>query len=256
MERHPISVTLLANAGLLISYRGTTLLLDGIFGREGNPFSPLPAGCWDRMCKGQAPFAQIDYLLFTHFHPDHFSPEMTMRDLGSRQVKGLFFPDDPSPRVQALKTFLRNRGTPCVLLSHRTDHAAVQIEPHLGVRAFVTQHLGPEFYGVPHVCYLISFDDRQVLFTADADYVHEDFRQVAGERLEAVFLNPLFYQALSDPRLFHSSLPAATLCVYHLPYPEDDHMSMHAMLRKKLTERQAGGPRVLPLTEPYQKLVL
>ena len=44
MERFPIRVTLLANAGVLIRYRGVSLLLDGIFGQKDNPFSPLPEG--------------------------------------------------------------------------------------------------------------------------------------------------------------------------------------------------------------------
>ena len=56
MEHFPISVTLLANAGVCIGYRGMTLLLDGIFGREGNPFSPLPADCRQKMCRGEPPF--------------------------------------------------------------------------------------------------------------------------------------------------------------------------------------------------------
>ena len=37
MERFPIRVTLLANAGVLIRYRGVSLLLDGIFGQKDNP---------------------------------------------------------------------------------------------------------------------------------------------------------------------------------------------------------------------------
>lgn len=44
MEHFPISVTLLANAGVCIGYRGMTLLLDGIFGREGNPLQPTACG--------------------------------------------------------------------------------------------------------------------------------------------------------------------------------------------------------------------
>ena len=45
MDRYPIRVTLLANAGVLIRYRDTALLLDGLFGRKDNPFSLLPPGC-------------------------------------------------------------------------------------------------------------------------------------------------------------------------------------------------------------------
>ena len=36
MERFPIRVTLLANDGVLIRYRGVSLLLDGIFGSDGS----------------------------------------------------------------------------------------------------------------------------------------------------------------------------------------------------------------------------
>ena len=99
MEHFPISVTLLANAGVCIGYRGMTLLLDGIFGREGNPFSPLPADCRQKMCRGEPPFEKLDCLLFTHFHPDHFSPEMTMQIVGSRPVRALFFPEDEAEPV-------------------------------------------------------------------------------------------------------------------------------------------------------------
>ena len=36
-----LRVTLIANAGLLLEYQGITLMLDGIYGKEGHPFSNL-----------------------------------------------------------------------------------------------------------------------------------------------------------------------------------------------------------------------
>ena len=192
MEHFPISVTLLANAGVCIGYRGMTLLLDGIFGREGNPFSPLPADCRQKMCRGEPPFEKLDCLLFTHFHPDHFSPEMTMQIVGSRPVRALFFPEDEAEPVQELAYFLRRRDIPFVQLSHTTDHTVWRLGEHIRLQAFRTQHLGQEFYEVPHVCYRISFDGREVLFTADTDYLHETLAQISGTALEAAFVNPLF----------------------------------------------------------------
>ena len=54
MDRYPIRVTLLANAGELIRYQDTALLLDGLFGRKDNPFSLLPPGCRVRTRFGRA----------------------------------------------------------------------------------------------------------------------------------------------------------------------------------------------------------
>lgn len=256
MERFPISVTLLANAGVYISYRGTAILLDGIFGREGNPFSTLPAGCWQKMCRGEPPFEQLDCLLFTHFHPDHFSPEMTMELVGSRPVKALFFPADGAPQVQALEYFLRRREIPFARLTHETEHAVWQLGEHIRLRAFRTQHLGKEFYEVPHVCYRISFDGREVLFTADTDYLHETLAQVDGVPLEAAFVNPLFFQALFDKHLFHGTLEAKHICVYHIPFRADDRMHMRESVRRRLVAPGAENLRVLPLSEPYERIEL
>lgn len=256
MERFPISITLLANAGVRISYRGMTLLLDGVFGQEGNPFSPLPAGCWEKMCHGEPPFEQLDCLLFTHFHPDHFSPEMTMELMRNRAVKALFFPEDGAPQVQDLEHFLQRRKIPCASLSQRTDHAVWQIGDHIRLQAFRTQHLGPEFYAVPHVCYRIAFDGREVLFTADTDYLHETLTQVDGVPLEAAFVNPLFFQALFHKRLFHGTLAAKHICVYHIPFRGDDRMHMRESVRRQLSAPEGERLRVLPLSEPYERIEL
>ena len=44
-----LRITLIANAGLLMTYRGTTLMVDGIYGREGHPFSNLSPEVWREM---------------------------------------------------------------------------------------------------------------------------------------------------------------------------------------------------------------
>ena len=203
MERHPIRVTLLANAGVLLQYRGTSLLLDGVFGKNGNPFSVLPGGCWDALLREEPPFEHLDYLLFSHYHPDHFAPRMVQELLEHRAVKGLFYPED-----------------------------------------------------VPHVCYLLRFDERRVLFTADSDYLHEDFLRLADTPLDAVFLNPLFYQAYYDRRLFHGHFDTDTLCVYHVPFREDDRMHMRDMAWRMPRAAAEEHLRVLPLTEPMQQIEL
>ena len=85
-----LRIILIANAGLLLTYRGTTLMIDGIYGREGHPFSNLSPEVWREMLGSEDRFQKVDYLLFTHAHPDHFSPEMTGEFLRHRDVKGLF----------------------------------------------------------------------------------------------------------------------------------------------------------------------
>ncbi len=251
-----LRVTLVANAGLLLEYDGTTLLLDAIYGREGHPFSNLTDAVWESLLDGGHPFERIDYLLFTHAHPDHFSPEMTLEFLRRRRVKGVFLPDTHSVRESGLVSFLWQSGTPAVPLSDATDHASYRIEPHIEVRSFRTKHLDAAFEHVRHFCYLLTFGEKRVLITADADYVHEDFACLGDTHLRSVFVNPLFFSALRTGRFFRGTLDAETVCVYHIPFRDDDVNGMRGRLAHAYERWGKGRPPAFLLSEPFERLTL
>ncbi len=242
--------TLVANAGLLLEYGGVTLLLDGIFGPEGHPFSTLMPEAREGMLRGEPPFQRIDYLLFTHLHPDHFSPEMTGEFLRRRRVKGLFLPDGSTAAMDRLKKQVEADRTPCVLLSGQTDHASYRIEPGLTVQAFSTLHLDRKYHGIPHFCYLLTFGEKRALFTADVDYTEETFENLRGVRLRAVFVNPLFFNVLRHDRFFRGHLDAERIVIYHVPFSGEDELRMRPALARDLVawppERQEADVLCLP----------
>lgn len=250
-----LRVTLVCNAGILLEYQGITMLMDGIYGPEGHPFSNLSAATWQQMLRGEGRFSKVDYLLFTHAHPDHFSPAMTQEYLENRSVKGVFKPGADTPGT-SLDTFLQTRQIPYVDLSRRTDRAVFRIEPQLTVRAFTTQHLDRKFWGVRHVCYLLSFGEKHVLFTADVDYMSASFEPVQHLPLRAAFLNPLFFRAFHNPKFFQGELKAEIYCVYHVPFQKDDTMHMRYMLQKDLALWPPEDGQAVALTEPWQQVAL
>lgn len=65
-----------------------------------------------------------------------------------------------------------------------------------------------------------------------------------------------FSRQLFDKRLFHGALEAKCICVYHIPFREDDRMHMRESVRRRLTAPGAEHLRVLPLSEPYQRIKL
>lgn len=251
-----LHVTLIANAGLLLEYQGTVLMLDGIYGREGHPFSNLRPEVWQRMLTGDVPFNKVDYLLFTHAHPDHFSPEMTMEYLKHRKVKGMFVPQTASVFSSGLAAYLREHHTPCVLLSSQTDHAAYRVEPGITVQAFQTKHLDKKFEHVEHFCYLIRFGEKNVLFTADVDYTTEDFHAIESIPLRAVFVNPLFFSELRRGRFFHGRLHAKSVCIYHVPFSGDDSMRMRPVLAHEMVEWPPQKPESIVLCDSFQQIDL
>lgn len=250
-----LHVTLLANAGLLLRYGGVTLLLDGIYGSEGHPFSTLPPQTREKLFAGQPPFDKIDYLLFTHAHPDHFSPGLTLGYLKQRRVKGVFLPETRAVCESGLADFLRDSAIPAVFLSGATDRAAYRIEPGITVRAFRTLHLDKLYQHVKHFCYLLSFGEKNVLFCADIDYTQETLAQVAGRPLRAAFVNPLFFSELRRRRFFRGALEAESICIYHVPFSGEDPMGMRPRLANDIV-RFDSAQDVRVLSEPMQETEL
>lgn len=251
-----LRVTLVANAGLLLEYNGTTLLLDGIYGTEGHPFSNLSPQIWQDMKAGRPPFHKVDALLFTHGHPDHFSPEMALEYLRCRPVKGLFAPHTSRVEASGLTAFLKERNIPCVWLSEETERTGFRITPDITVRAFQTRHLDKQFEKVRHFCYLITFGDKNVLFTGDVDYVNEDLSRLKNVRLDAAFINPLFFSVLCHGKFFRGRLEAQHILVYHVPFKQDDTMGMLTGLERNLARWPENRGKVTALGEPFQQVFL
>ena len=251
-----LRVKLVANAGLLLEYQGTTMLVDGIFGSEAHAFSNFSPEVWQQMLRGEPPFQKIDYLLFTHAHTDHFSPEMTLTYLKQRPVKGLFLPDTPEISESGLTAWLQEKKIPCALLSQRTDRAVFRPEPGILVRALCTRHRDKKFEHVQHLCYLLTFGEKNVLITADLDYTTETLQQIEDIPLHAAFINPLFFSVLRRKRFFKGELHAEHLCIYHVPFAEDDHLNMRPILQRDLEQWESTRGRVIALTEPLQEILL
>ena len=251
-----LTVTLVANAGLVLEYCGTKLLVDAVYGPENHPFSNVSAEMWQKMKAGEGIFKNVDALLFTHAHPDHFSPRMTMEYLEHQRVKGIFLPQTRSVRDCGLPEFLEERSIPAVFLSEETDRTGWKVAKNITVRAFSTLHLDKKYHHVHHFCYLISFGEKHILICADVDYTEEDFSRIKRFPLRAVFVNPLFYSELHRRRFFRGELEAETVCVYHVPFSgEDEVLGVRPRLANDMVKFY-GKQKTCVLCESEQRIEL
>lgn len=247
-----VGVTLIANAGLLLEYRGMKLLLDGIFSGEGHPFGAIPEELWERELSGQPPFDGVQYLLFTHRHPDHFSLPLTREYLRRNAVKGVLMPErayggEPEELPE-------NGKTARVPLPADAGQAVFRLREDISVQVIRTRHLDKRFIEVEHCCYLISFGEKRLLFTGDADYVTESFDLLRDIRLDAVFLNPLFFSAVCRGRFFTGSFDTGLYCVYHLPPAGEDAMTSNRSVLRELERWDERRGRAVILNESNRSL--
>lgn len=76
-----VEITYIANEGVLISSGGKQVLIDGLHREYGPEYAFLPAAEREKIETAKAPFDQIDLVLVSHRHLDHFHPESIGRHL-------------------------------------------------------------------------------------------------------------------------------------------------------------------------------
>lgn len=247
-------ITLLspANAAVLLTWRGRKLLIDGLYHFDETPFSNLTAESAQRLWAGLPPYDDIDYLLFTHGHPDHFSASLTADYLERHRVRGVLLPPLHEAEQARLRAVSAVRDIPCVTLP-AGSRVTLRPEADLCVEAIPTRHLDPLYRDVPHFVLLVTLGGDRLLFTGDMDYTCETLAGLPP--LRAAFVNPLFFGALANRRFFRGELQTDTLVVHHVPFAADDCFQMRRQLERDAA-RWAGGAELILLTEPEQRAAL
>ena len=190
-----------------------------------------------------------------------FGPTANFDEIRARRIELMeahiaLYGVDEKPGIRELLAFLKERNIPCVWLSEETERTGFRITPDITVRAFQTRHLDKQFEKVRHFCYLITFGDKNVLFTGDVDYVNEDLSRLKNVRLDAAFINPLFFSVLCHGKFFRGRLEAQHILVYHVPFLQDDTMGMLTGLERNLARWPEERGKVTALGEPFQQVFL
>ena len=90
----PLSLTYVANMGVLVGSGGTKVLVDALFDKPNPEYRAPEPGVLDKIIKGEAPYDGVKLALVTHNHPDHFAAGVAVRFLESRPETVLVAPAD------------------------------------------------------------------------------------------------------------------------------------------------------------------
>lgn len=71
-----IVVTYIANEGFLLESNGRKVLIDALFNTGQDRYAYPDSLLVTEMVSGNPPFDNIDYLMFTHHHPDHYNDSL------------------------------------------------------------------------------------------------------------------------------------------------------------------------------------
>jgi len=162
-----IEVTYLANEGVMITTEGHKVLIDALFDNPNPNYRPPSEDMLEGMEAGRSPFDDVDLVLVTHNHPDHFSPSFAAR----------FMENNPNTLLMAAKdavTAMKENIKDWERVQDRVF--SFELEPGetaektvggIVVKMFRTLHSGD--LETPHnLMYLIKMDGRTIFHEGDS----------------------------------------------------------------------------------------
>ncbi|MHC1720165.1 MAG: MBL fold metallo-hydrolase [Clostridiaceae bacterium] len=235
-NKQSVKITFIANAGVLAEYGGIRFLIDGLQGEEESSFSKVADKTLKYMLAGEGKFKNIDYILFSHEHPDHFAPYYLMQYLKNNNVKRVFLPENDSNTIIGLPQYMKESGIGCELIKlQKGEWLQYKLREHILVTVFGTLHMGPHYADIMNYCYLLNLGTKNILFTADADYLEENFTDaLSGVDVDAVFVNPLFFNSKAGRNLIKNIIKPREVIIYHIPFAEDNTYSLRKIVLRDM----------------------
>jgi L-ascorbate metabolism protein UlaG (beta-lactamase superfamily) len=215
-------VTYLSNAGVMVKLQGHKILIDSLCNSTIPLYKNPPAVIREQMILGVPPFDNIDCLLFTHHHSDHFDPEGAAGFL--RYHKEALIISTPVVTSQ-ISDRLSDSGSKRLITLDIAGQALQDIQINgIKIRSVAMRHDGEQYHDVLNLAYLIEAAGKKILHVGDAKPIPENYLQLElGAENINLLLVPFPYIGLPKGRqVIEEYIKPQKVAAIHLPVREFD----------------------------------
>lgn len=253
-------ITYICNAGVMVELDDHKILIDGLCNSALPLYKNPPAEIREQIISGMAPFNNIEVLLFTHHHSDHFDPVSTAFFLKQNQNALVI----SSPEVIArLNCQIPNTENGRLIAQDLPlgDSGDFQIKG-LKIQALAMRHDGKEYHDVLNLAYLIEAADKRILHVGDAKPIAENFftenyltLNLTAENID-LLLAPFPYVGLPSARqLIEKYIQPKKIAAIHLPVRELDRQGWIDSTMKSYLKVKDDFIETVFLEEPGDSII-
>jgi L-ascorbate metabolism protein UlaG (beta-lactamase superfamily) len=230
-----MEIMYIANEGFLIKASNKKILIDALFGKFESDWCDVPSGnVLEKMEKGAEPFDQIDVILISHAHVDHFNAQIVFTHLESNEAGVLICPRQVVQELEKDKRY--ERISPRVMEitpDYETGSQTIDVKG-MGIKVWRLTH-SPYYIesqetrqkrnkheNVQHLGFTIDIDNKQIFHGGDWGYdgTGENLNPLEAETIDVAFLSVEAYLRLYHPdrKLIDEHQKPKNIVLMHL-YP-------------------------------------
>jgi len=174
-EKEPLTLTYVANSGVLVMSGDSKVLIDALFDRPNPDYRAPAPEVLDKIMKGAAPFDGVDLVLVTHDHPDHFDAGVAVRYLEALPGPVLMAPADAVAEMRKAAADWTKIEPRVVSLDLKVGGKEERKPARIPVTAFRTLHSGDKESPM-NLMYLFELNGRRIFHEGDSNGKPEVFK--------------------------------------------------------------------------------
>ena len=246
-----VQIQYMANQGVWIKSQDKQILIDAVFDKEFEFLDVLPKTELELLDDAKPNYNEIDLILATHLHGDHFHPILTGNHLRANPKTEFFGPLETfSVFQQKFEGFqeISNRVHTDSLQLHQTSAYSLN---EIKVEALRLAHFGTHPWNkAENYAYLIHLNGKKILHVGDSNLNVENISKLnLAERKIDVAILP-YWQIGSSERmdLIETYIGAKQLLIAHIP------LENFADAQQDIT--QLGYQNAKALTQQFEIIIL
>ncbi len=249
-------VTLISNAGILWEVKDKKVVIDGFCKARTSFYKDLPEDAGQKLIQGIAPFDNIDVMLITHEHTDHFDPERTSEFLIKNP--GAYIISNKEVIKSLLGTNILAENSRLIVSEPDLNCAEDIFQDNISIRSFSMSHQGRRYSDVQNLAFLVDIEGTKIFHVGDAKHSVENFEGLGLERERIdILLAPFPYISITEGRyIVEKYIRPKKIGVIHMPYRDQDSQGWIESAKRSYVKVKDHFPETIFLNELNEAIEL
>jgi L-ascorbate metabolism protein UlaG (beta-lactamase superfamily) len=213
-----IEILYTGNEGVLITSAGKKIFIDALFPKTLPDYAAPTEEVLEKMENGKAPFDNIDLILTTHNHPDHFGAASVARCMKSN-------PDAEFISTPQAVEDIKKLGNDYDLIKDRITAVPLAVNAHvvmtingIPLKIFRTKHSGDR-ESIENLMFLLTVGGKKIFHEGDSNADPEVFKSfdLSGEGIDVGLVHFWFPFHEKGYEILTQSLKPKQVVLIHLP---------------------------------------
>lgn len=215
-----VRVTYVGNEGFLLESDGKKVLIDALYRSGVSGYVVHQPDVRKRLERALPPFDNVDVVLATHFHADHFDPDAVGVHLISNRNALFVTTNQAAGQMSGYQAY---RNIQARVMGVLPPEGGEEVVEHNGVRIRALNLHHGRTRPVENLGFLVEIGERRFLHVGDTEITASELESLQLDK-ESIdfFMVPywLLFTAESDVNVV-STVKANTVLPMHLPPPDD-----------------------------------